>query len=87
MWDIRVCCGNHYLDIFKAYFIVNNISYEERNGIVFFVDTVDKLFNIVKGLDDFYHDHKKQGMYSIDFVINVDEDGTYCITPARFAEY
>ena len=27
MWDIKVVCDGYYTDIFKAYFIVNNLEY------------------------------------------------------------
>ncbi len=87
MFDIHIFCDGYYVDIFKAYFIVNNIEYLERDGLVFFVDTVDKFFNIVTGLHSFYTEHSKKGMDSIDFTIGLDEKGGYCVTPVRFAEY
>ena len=89
MWDIKIVCSDHsyYMDIFKAYFIVNNIDYSviEKN-IIFYVDTVDKFFKVVGDLNIFYHEHRKQGMESIDFVVSVDA-GNYCVIPARYAEY
>ena len=88
MWDIKICCDTYYWDIFKAYFIVNNFDYVEReDGIVFYANTLDKFFIIVSGLNKFYHEHKKQGMESVDFTVSVDETGGYCLTPVRYAEY
>ena len=89
MWDIKVICDGYYTDIFKAYFIVNNLEYKaEKDGIVFYVDTVDKFFTIIDSLNKFYHEHKTQHMESFDFVVSVDEDnGAYCVTPMRYGEY
>ena len=88
MWDIKIFCDKLYFDIFKAYFIVNNFDYTEyEDGIVFYANTVDKFFIIVSGLNKFYHEHRKQGMESIDFVVGTNDDGTYYITPVRFVEY
>ena len=85
MWDIKICCDTYYRDIFKAYFIVNDFDYaEQEDGIVFYADGLDNFFTVVNGLDDFYHEHKKVDMESIDFVINAG--GGYCITPMRYAE-
>ena len=85
MWDIKICCDSCYRDIFKAYFIVNDFDYtEQEDGIVFYADGLDNFFAVVNGLDDFYHEHKKVDMESIDFVINAG--GGYCITPMRYTE-
>ena len=87
MWDIIIHCTNLYRDIFKAYFIVNDIDYTEKeDGLVFYADSVEKFFNIVSGLNEFYHSHSKRGMETLHFAVSVDEMGTYCITPVRFAE-
>ena len=87
MFDIKICCDKNYLDIFKAYVITNNFDYIERDGLIFYVDTVEKFFLISSGLHKFYEEHKKQGMESIDFTVSVDDNGQFCITPVRYAEY
>ena len=88
MWDIKISCEKYYADIFKAYFIVNNFEYAEREDcIIFYANTVDKFFTVVAGLNKFYHEHRKRGMESFDFVVDIDESGDYCLTPVRYAEY
>ena len=88
MWDIKIECKNYYVDFFKSYFIVNNLDYTERDGcIIFYVDTVDKFFTVVTGLNKFFHEHRKPGMESFDFVVDIDESGDYCLTAVRYAEY
>ena len=51
MWDVKISCEYcpEIMDILKAFFISNDIPYEVRNdNVVFFVDTVNKFFDIVK---------------------------------------
>ena len=77
MWDILIInCEKYQLDVIRAYFIVNNIEYSVRNGsLVFYASTVDTLFNVVHGINEFYANHRKQGFDDLWLAVDiVDND-------------
>ena len=60
MWDIKICCDKYYRDIFKAYFVVNNFDYIEReDGIVFYANTIDKFFIVIEFFMNIYFKREK----------------------------
>ena len=83
MYDIYFQnCSKQQIEFIKAYFIVNNrVFQEDQNGICFYTNQIDDLFNLIQNLNTFFdqHTYAQHHVSAPVFVIEIGEDGRYIL--------